>query len=370
MYRSRFLAQVMKDLHYDAAAVGERDLTFGLVTLRDEAKAGPPIICANLYAEGARAFAPSVVRKVGGVKVGVFALLGEEPRDLEGFEIKDPAAEGRVVLAKLRKECDYVILLAHMDRPKLLALIPKLRGVDLVIRGHYVEGEKAHESCVDTLVGVLEKAEVPILFAGQQARNVGSVAISVKRGGGGAVTANRLIRLGADVGEDTSFAARVGSFMSEESLRERQILLNKSLTRDESTGRIRERYLGYQICGRCHDDLVPRYLLTRHFKAFDTLREKGKETSPDCLACHTTGYGKFGGYDAKAEEEGGPYLRGVQCEACHGPGTTHARDGSYVRSARASCTVCHTLQWSPHFDYETYWKRVSHRGSVDSTKAR
>ncbi len=370
MYRSRFLAEAMKGLRYDAAAVGERDLNFGIETLRDEAKAGPPIICANLYAGGERAFPPSVTRKVGKMKVGVFALLGEEPRSLEGIEIRNPAAEGKAVLSKLRKQCDYVILLAHMDRPKVLALIPQLRGIDLVIRGHYVEGEQTHESCVDTLVDVLERAEVPILFAGQQARNIGAVAISVKRGGGGAITANRLIRLNAEVGQDTAFSGRLDRFLYEESVRERAVALNKSLSRDEATGRVRERYLGMHVCERCHGDIMPRYLETAHFKALETLRGRGKETAPECLACHTTGYGRFSGYDPKAVQEGGPYLEGVQCEACHGPGTLHARDGSYAAVARASCKTCHTLRWSPKFDYITYWKRVSHRASADSTKAK
>jgi len=370
MSRSRFLETVMGELGYAAVALGERDLTYGLRTLRAFAESGLPIICANLYEGGRRAFPASVEKTVHGTKVGVFALLDEKPRELEGIELRDPAAEGRAVAAGLRKRCDYVILLAHMERGKLVQLIPNIPGVDLVIRGHSVEGEKTSESCVDTLGGVLENIGSPVLYAGERARNIGSAVVSAKKGGTRSVVASALIHLDKSVGEDPRFTAEVEKFQQEESLRQRELLISKTLARDETTGRVRERYLGMEVCNRCHGDLMPRFILSTHFKAFDTLKQKGEEANAKCLVCHTTGYGRFSGYDAEAETKGGPYLRGVQCESCHGPGTVHARDGSYVKSARESCRACHTSEWSPHFDYETYWNRVSHRAAVDSTKAK
>jgi len=369
MYRSRFLGTVMGELGYAAVALGERDLTYGLRTLRASAETGLPIICANLYEGGRRVFPASVEKKVCGAKVGIFALLGEAPRESEGIELRDPAAEGRTVLAGLRKRCDYVILIAHMERSKLVQLTAGMPGIDLVIRGHAVEGEKTSETCADTLGGVLENIGVPVLYAGERARNIGSAVVSVKGGGASSIVASTLIRLDNSIGEDSTLAERVVKFQQEESLRQREILVSKTLTRDETTGRIRERYLGMEICNRCHAEIMPGFVLSRHFKAFDTLSHKGEEANGDCLACHTTGYGRYSGYDAETEKKGAPYLRGVQCEACHGPGTVHARDGAYVRSARESCRVCHTSKWSPGFDFETFWRRVSHRAAADSTKA-
>jgi hypothetical protein len=366
MYRSRFLETVMTELGYTAIALGERDLTYGLRALRASAEAGLPVICANLYEGGRRVFPASIEKRVHGRKIGVFALLDEKPRDIEGVELRDPAVEGRAVAAELARRCDYVILLAHMDREKLVKLIPTLSGVDLVIRGHAVEGEKTNKGCVDTLGGVLEHIGIPVLYAGERARNIGSAVVSATRHGASSIIASTLIHLDKSVADDPQFAARVVEFQQEESLRQRELLITKTLARDEATGRVRERYLGMEICRRCHADIMPGFVLSKHFTAFDALKHKGEETNPQCLACHTTGYGRFSGYDPEAEKQGAPYLRGVQCEACHGPGTMHARDGSYVASARAACTTCHTSQWSPRFDYETYWKRVSHRAARDS----
>jgi len=78
MYRSRFLASMMVLARYDAVAVGEKELSYDMKAIREDAKIGLPVICANLYYEGERLFPPYVVKETGGAKVGIFALLGED----------------------------------------------------------------------------------------------------------------------------------------------------------------------------------------------------------------------------------------------------------------------------------------------------
>jgi hypothetical protein len=99
-------------------------------------------------------------------------------------------------------------------------------------------------------------------------------------------------------------------------------------------------YVGHEQCKMCHSDLYQSWSRTRHAKAFDLLVNAGKENDPACLKCHTTGYGNEGyGKSDKSEE-----LKGVTCEACHGPGGNHNGDKTRIIGqplARTCTDPCH-----------------------------
>ncbi|MDD3643287.1 MAG: multiheme c-type cytochrome, partial [Candidatus Krumholzibacteria bacterium] len=124
-----------------------------------------------------------------------------------------------------------------------------------------------------------------------------------------------------------------------------------------------------ETCGRCHRETADDFLTSPHYRTFKRLTDAGEERNPSCLPCHTTGYLRFSGYDPGAEEQGGLNLRGVQCEACHGPGTAHSRDGEMRRRARQACSECHDARRSPHFVFQTFWEKVGHRALADSAGA-
>ena len=81
------------------------------------------------------------------------------------------------------------------------------------------------------------------------------------------------------------------------------------------------KYVGTKKCKMCHFKEHKTWKATKHASNFDTL--KGDEvTNPDCLKCHTTGFGKLGGF---VSVETTPALTGTGCEACHGPGSEHIK---------------------------------------------
>jgi len=103
-------------------------------------------------------------------------------------------------------------------------------------------------------------------------------------------------------------------------------------------------FMGVKKCKVCHFLQWKGWKKTRMSQAFETLlpghaaqakakfKLEGKRDytqDASCLACHTTGYGLPGGYPAlvkgktwtEAESLRARALQGVQCEACHGPGS-------------------------------------------------
>jgi len=71
----------------------------------------------------------------------------------------------------------------------------------------------------------------------------------------------------------------------------------------------------------------------------------GEELPYDCGVCHTTGYSPQGNQDALPGLIGSWAEPGVQCEACHGPGSNHANHPAsfqmQVERDAAGCAGCH-----------------------------
>lgn len=118
-------------------------------------------------------------------------------------------------------------------------------------------------------------------------------------------------------------------------------------------------YFGSESCVDCHQPFFEQWSATRHAGAFATLEAVGKSRNPECVKCHTTGYGEEGGfYSATAT----PGLANVQCEQCHGPGREHLSDYTVPMASIGEpvCLRCHTEENSPDFDFKTYIEKIKH----------
>lgn len=114
------------------------------------------------------------------------------------------------------------------------------------------------------------------------------------------------------------------------------------LAADDST-LIAPTFKGVQSCKICHkaDKIYPTWEETAHAGAFNSLPED-QRTNETCLECHATGV-----------NEKGEVLEGVQCEACHGPGSAYSPKSVMEDRAKAiaaglvipdqhTCVRCHT----------------------------
>lgn len=109
-------------------------------------------------------------------------------------------------------------------------------------------------------------------------------------------------------------------------------------------------YMGAKFCRTCHssadNDRYHRWLESGHASAYEVLKGAEK-TDPQCLSCHTTGYDQPVSDKSTLKD-----LRGVQCEACHGPGSEYkpmkvmkdpklAREKGLWDVTREVCLGCH-----------------------------
>ena len=118
-------------------------------------------------------------------------------------------------------------------------------------------------------------------------------------------------------------------------------------------------YVGVAKCSECHQPFEESWKETAHAKAFATLESAGKSADPECLICHTVGYGEEGGFFSV---ETTPELKNVQCEVCHGLDREHLTDFSRPMQpvTETVCLKCHTESNSPDFDYPLYLEKIKH----------
>ncbi len=146
-------------------------------------------------------------------------------------------------------------------------------------------------------------------------------------------------------------------------------------------------FVGTKKCKKCHLKEYKSWAETNMAKTFEVLKPevraeakvkagldpaKDYTTDETCLPCHTTGYGKPGGF---VDVETTPELLGVSCENCHGAGSTYIQDelmslknkaykleevvaaGMVEKVSAERCTPCHNAD-SPFvgddfvFDFE------------------
>lgn len=111
-------------------------------------------------------------------------------------------------------------------------------------------------------------------------------------------------------------------------------------------------YVGAQRCEPCHSAISAAWQKTRHAKALESLKKSGQENLPACVGCHVTGYELDGGF---IDNDLTPEMAGVQCESCHGPGSSHVVNPSSNMTKAPGvelCRQCHTEKQDPKFDYD------------------
>lgn len=131
---------------------------------------------------------------------------------------------------------------------------------------------------------------------------------------------------------------------------------------------VKHEYVGAKMCNMCHKKggIEDSWKAGPHAAAFEVLN-RAQRKDENCLKCHTTG-----------KTSTGHLLRGVQCEACHGPGSDYKnlkimknRDLAIANGLNPvnemTCRKCHldvlpeACKLTEKFDYKKMLAKGIHR---------
>ncbi|MBI5561825.1 MAG: hypothetical protein HY894_03070 [Deltaproteobacteria bacterium] len=202
----------------------------------------------------------------------------------------------------------------------------------------------------ETLPEPVKSGETVIVSGASRNRELGVLTVEVDGAGRVLNYVHRWQPLGKDIKED----ARVRQVLNEYGAKVARLVKD-----EEKKAASGGPYLGGSGCEECHKPFADIWKNTRHSGAFGALEKVGKAGDPECVKCHTTGYGGEGGFYSLSSTPG---LANVQCEACHGPGRDHAADSTLpmTPTGKNICLRCHTKENSPDFDFEGYLKKIRH----------
>ena len=349
--KSATIARVVGQCRYDAIGLGDQEFLLGVETLRRfQRDEKIPFLCANVRDAAGEPVAPAhKVLDVAGLKIGVFAVIADEvygwpPMEWRpGLKIESPAAAARREVEAL-KGCDLIVALSHQRIEDTRAFIRDVPGIDVVVSGHD-----------ETLILKPEKIGKTILVdTGQAGRVLG--ALSLGRAKDGTVALQQtLTELSARVPDAKWVMDLYWAYVKE---------AKDAPPPDWNLTGIPDRFDTSEACGKCHEAELKQWQGTRHARAYESLRKAKRQDDPECVLCHTMGFGRKGGF---VSMQATPGLGRVTCQACHVVTSDHdalkIKPDPVINISSRLCMSCHGPVQDPNFDYFVDKPKIQHRKS-------
>jgi len=353
---SWFLMDAMHVIGTDAVGVGDRELRFGLAYLREQIKRSQLVVTsANLFEKKSKrpALAPYVFKKVGTAKVGIFSLISDKV-DLgparDSLLVQDPPVAAKRTVEELRKKgATVIVLLSQLGKVESEDLVTAVEGIDAVIVGRNVPMLQK---------GRLIKTTVAS-YGGEKGQYLSRTILTLDPSRKVTTGDNESFMLGPEVGEKPEVAQIVKAFKDGFDEKMRKVEREKAAkAAAKDMEKNPDKFLGSEVCERCHADQAAQWKTTPHAKAWQTLVDNHKDNAAECIVCHVLGYRKPGGFQTNAET---PKMSNVQCESCHGMGTKHeAFAATPEKVTEKVCTQCHNKDNDPTWDFAAKLAKVAH----------
>ncbi len=373
------LIEGMNALGYEAVNLSRREFSHGFdAFLKRKGLAKFQFISANVVWQdtGEPVVAPTHVRRVAlregararEVRIGFIGLTRHDPAFLaEGpggrrIVTVDPLAAAERLVPALKRKADVIVALVAMDLDQARQVPKRSKEIDLVLGGQGAMQTRTDDFPEDTQIG---KARV--MYVGDQGKNLGEVRLSFDAERTIASSRRSIIGLTREWPDDPVLARLMETTKVAVNDYNRRQAEAASPLAPPSVAPREATYTGSERCAACHDKQYAVWIQSGHAHAFRTLTEAKQDFNPQCVGCHTIGFGKTHGF---VNFRATPALVNVGCESCHGPSSRHpeeTREG-YGRTDTTFCLSCHTRENSPDYNEATYVPKVRHWAEKQATR--
>jgi len=148
IFHGKVIVDIMNELKYDAATLGNHEFDWGQDVLLKRIKEMKfPVLSANIVRKNdAPLFnevRPYIIKEIDGIKLGILGLTTQTTpyitiqAGVKGLIFEDPADTFNRYYPVLKsKGADIIIVLSHLGLDEDKKLASKVKGIDLIVGGH------------------------------------------------------------------------------------------------------------------------------------------------------------------------------------------------------------------------------------------
>jgi hypothetical protein len=357
----RYLLQAFAAMHYDALNIGSREARFSAAQLRElKTNSATPILCANLTdkSTGAQIFDSYRLIDRGDYHIALIGVV--DPRAAQtvgaGLSVGNMESAVEKTLTEVRGKADLIVLMAFTDEATLAALAKQFYECQVILGGNVSQPAQQLQR---------ENRSI-IYYVTNEGRALGILHLHFAKGAPLQVPGNEIRLVTDKIPQDAGLRELAQKYRAE--IRHTRLAVDDAnyLAADNIPGvRAAASYVGSEKCLTCHKDAAASWKKSAHSRAFTTLVARKADADPNCIACHTVGFGSASGY---RREFADTKLVNVGCESCHGPGSLHVREREGDTSVHftfrpldsGDCVKCHYGEFSRPFDFQEMWPAIKH----------
>lgn len=379
--KDAWILKAYEDTNVDIVNVSSHDLRyFSTVLAKPEftRRAGTEpllgrLVSANTVSESPAMLSPHpfIVREVPSresgarpLRIAFIGLTETTPAAPPGLKLIDPAEAARQTVPEARKAADVVIALAKVSSEEAARIAREAPGIDVIIAGNSVSIEQS-------FTPPFYSGTTLLVFTPFETRMLGELRFY--RGAQGKFTTRQRFIVLDEIAISEDPAAKkivdAAAVAESQALQNSKKLLEAWLVSSRGRGGARPEpgssntagstYVTSAACNQCHAAQYVKWANSAHAHATDPLPPRSAEFEASCLGCHATGSGPGAADPLKFA-----LFQGVQCEQCHGPGSSHAarpaKGYGRVADMKAACAGCHNSEVSPGFNLPGAWEKIKH----------